>query len=324
MDFYLGAHMPNWLPLASMPLMVSRRRLMARKTFPRARQGWFLDSGGFTELDLHGGWSLPARQYVDEVRRYRDEIGSMAHASPQDWMCEPWIVRKTGLSVAEHQRRTIENFLELRTLAPEIPWVPVLQGWRLADYLDHLEQYAAAGIHLALWPLVGVGSVCRRQSTEEAAIILGALKAQGLRLHGFGFKTQGLLRCSSLLASSDSMAWSMDARRSAPLPGCTHQNCANCLTWAEQWHTRLLATISRHRGAQLALPFGEAEAASAPIGAVLPRCNGCGARSLDWWGLDRAEIGQALALLRHSLCPLCTAPLQPEMAAGWRETALAA
>ena len=57
------------------------------------------------------------------VRRYADEIGNLAWAAAQNWMCEPWIVEETGLSVAEHQRRTIENYLELRTKAPELPWL---------------------------------------------------------------------------------------------------------------------------------------------------------------------------------------------------------
>jgi hypothetical protein len=30
-----------------------------------------------------------------------------------DWMCEPQILAGTGLSVAEHQRLTLENFLHL-------------------------------------------------------------------------------------------------------------------------------------------------------------------------------------------------------------------
>lgn len=32
--------------------------------------------------------------------------------------------------------------------------------------------------------------------------------------------------------SADSLAWSFDARRSAPLPDCAHANCATCLRYA--------------------------------------------------------------------------------------------
>jgi hypothetical protein len=99
---------------------------------------------------------------VAAVRRYRDEIGRLAWAAPQDWMCEPWIIAKTGLSIAEHQRRTVENYLTLRTLAPDLPFIPVIQGWRRSDYLACVEMYVEAGVDLATAPVVGLGSVCRR------------------------------------------------------------------------------------------------------------------------------------------------------------------
>ena len=42
----------------------------------------------------------------------------------------------THLSVAEHQARTVANYLTLRDLAPELPIIPVVQGWTVADYLQ--------------------------------------------------------------------------------------------------------------------------------------------------------------------------------------------
>lgn len=55
--------------------------------------------------------------------------------SGSEWLCEPWMVAKTGLTVAEHQRRTVDNLVQLRGLAPDLPIVPVVQGWTVADYL---------------------------------------------------------------------------------------------------------------------------------------------------------------------------------------------
>jgi hypothetical protein len=59
-------------------------------------------------------------------------------------------------------------------------------------------------------------------------------------LHAFGFKIEGVRRCGRRLASSDSMAWSRDARWSDPLPGCPHQSCANCIRFALQWREKVL------------------------------------------------------------------------------------
>lgn len=241
LTFWLGTHLPTWLETAGVPLMVSRRRLAGRKTFPRASDSWVLDSGGFSELSIGGEWSIGAKEYAEEVRRYRDEIGRMVWAASQDWMCEPFVLEKTGLTVREHQRRTVDNYVELRNLASDLPFAPVLQGFAVGDYLRHYEDYERRGVDLSDAPIVGVGSVCRRQGTREVADIFEALAPLGLRLHGFGVKQGGLELSEHHLTSADSMAWSFAARRSDPLPGCVgHINCANCLRYALLWRERLL------------------------------------------------------------------------------------
>jgi hypothetical protein len=246
MQFFLGTHRPNWLAdprFEGVPLFVSRRT-MPKRLVPAITE-WALDSGGFTELNMHGGWKTTPKEYAADVRRFRDEVGRMAWAAPQDWMCEPHVIEKTGLSVEEHQRRTVDNFLELRALAPDLPIIPVLQGWSLADYWRCEDLYEDAGVRLQQEPVVGVGTVCRRQGTAEAATILQTLAGSGLRIHGFGVKRAGLAQSAHVLASADSLAWSFRARRSPPLPGheARHKNCANCPDYALQWRNRIVAEI---------------------------------------------------------------------------------
>lgn len=89
MIFFLGTHHPHWLSLLGVPLFVSRRSMDGRKTLPRAVAPWALDSGGFSELTIHGEWRMTARAYVDFVRRCADEVGLLAWAAPQDWMARP-------------------------------------------------------------------------------------------------------------------------------------------------------------------------------------------------------------------------------------------
>lgn len=241
MEFYLGTHMPNWLALTDVPLFVSHRRLMNRRTLPIPLGRWALDSGGFTEISMHGKWRTPTTEYVSAVRRYQAEMPGLDWAAPQDWMCEPWIVAKTGLSVAEHQARTIDNYLTLRATAPDLPFVPVLQGWEQDDYHRHADAYADAGVDLNAERVVGLGSVCRRQDGAQAARIVRSLADRGLALHGFGFKLTGLRLCGDSLASADSMAWSFNARKHPPMAGHTHKSCANCLPWALHWRQRVMA-----------------------------------------------------------------------------------
>ena len=259
--FFLGTHQPGWLARLAVPLFVSDRRLRGYRRLPRALAPWALDSGGFTELVMHGSWAhgpTPAA-YVARARRYQDEIGQLAWAAPQDWMCEPVILAKTGLTVRGHQDRTVANYLQLRELAPDLPFLPVLQGWTPTDYLHCAALYDRAGVDLAGLPLVALGSVCRRQATGQAEAIITALHTAGIRrLHGFGIKTLGLRRYGHLLASADSLAWSVAARRAPALPGCKkHRNCANCARYALAWRTRVLtrltAAATAGRGDQLAL-----------------------------------------------------------------------
>lgn len=242
----MGTHHTSqrWFDLG-VELFISRRRLTGRKTFPRALVPWALDSGGFTELTLYDEWRTTENEYVADVLRFRDSIGQLAWAAPQDWMCEPHMLEKTGLTIAEHQRRTIASFVSLRQRLGQVV-IPVLQGWELDDYKRHWEMYDAAGVVLEQEEVVGLGSVCRRQNTSEVGEIVELLSSWGLGLHGFGVKKAGLVMYGDRLVSSDSMAWSFRARRSAPLSGCvSHKNCANCDLYAMRWRTQLLESIEK-------------------------------------------------------------------------------
>jgi hypothetical protein len=180
------------------------------------------------------------------VQRLAAETGRLAWAAPQDWMVEPAMLARTGLSVAEHQARTVDGFCRLSTqLAPGLPVIPVLQGQTVEDYITCVTRYADSGVDLTRVPLVGLGSVCRRQASDQITQVVRELAAGGLRLHGFGVKTGGLARYAGQLVSADSLAWSYDhRRRRAPLPGCQgHRNCANCPRAALAWRTRVLTQL---------------------------------------------------------------------------------
>jgi hypothetical protein len=263
--FYLGTHQPHWLASLSLagldeqvvPLFVSHRRLAGRRRLPRACRPWALDSGGFTELSLFGEWTVGPGEYVAAVYRYQTEIGLLDWAAPQDWMCEPEIRAVTGLTVEDHQRRTVESFLRLRELWPgeePCPIIPVLQGWSTKDYLRCAAWYERAGVDLAAEPLVGVGSVCRRQHTDAIWQVFAALR--GLPLHGFGVKLEGLRRYSDGITSADSLAWSWsaraDGRAGRRTPGCRHSSCVNCSVYAAAWYRRVMRTLT---SAQLSLPL---------------------------------------------------------------------
>ncbi|WP_420188105.1 DUF7221 family queuine tRNA-ribosyltransferase-like protein [Saccharopolyspora spinosa] len=250
MRFFLGTHQPSWLARdLGVPLLVSHRRLAGRRTLPRATGPWALDSGGFTELSLHGRWLIDERTYTAAVRRYATEIGHLAWAAPMDHMTEAHILARTGSTVRTHQRRTVTNYLRLREIAPDLPFIAVLQGQSISDYHWCADLYEKEGVDLATLPLLGVGSVCRRQHTAEVEQIMRSLAVRGYRLHAFGAKVLGLGRYADAISSSDSAAWSFRGRY---VPGCTpgHRSESNCVHFALSWHAQLMETLRTHHARQ--------------------------------------------------------------------------
>ncbi|WP_427167228.1 DUF7221 family queuine tRNA-ribosyltransferase-like protein [Streptomyces sp. C1-1] len=258
MRFYLTTHKRHWVKLTEVPLFLKSEHFAAAAELYPALGPYAVDSGGFSELKDKGTWTRTPRQYVADLRRIWEHVGPYDWAAPQDWMCEDAIIEGgwfgglyfvgTHLSVEEHQRRTVANFLELRSLAPDLRIAPVIQGNTVPAYERCVELYERAGVDLRVEPVVGLGSVCRLQSTRQGAAIVTAMAAHGFNLHGFGFKILGLERVGHLLASADSAAWSAHARRRPALSGHTHKNCANCIDYALGWRERVIRAIpSQHQ-----------------------------------------------------------------------------
>jgi hypothetical protein len=266
LTFYLGTHRANWLVAAprDVALFISHRTLRKVKRLPQPTyRHYAVDSGAFFELQRHGRFPTRPTDYIEALLRYDEEIGNLAWAAPQDWMCEPPVIAGgwwngqyftgTGLSVVEHQRRTVENFVELESLWPEeghgdCPVMPVIQGWTIDDYLRCVAMYEEAGVRLAKdYPVVGVGSVCRRQGSAEIGGIFRELAGLDLPLHGFGVKTAGLLRYGRWMTTADSMAWSAAMRHQPPARQCVgfRKSCANCMHAALDWRAGLLAKLNR-------------------------------------------------------------------------------
>lgn len=192
---------------------VSVNRLRKRKSGFEVGE-WIMDSGAFSTIDTHGGYPHPVSEYAAHIRRWKDN-GRLLAAVAQDFMCEPHMLAKTGLTIAEHQRLTIERYDDLLAENTGAYIMPVLQGYAPADYVSHIRQYGSR-LEPGMW--VGVGSVCKRNG-DPAAIwaVLNAIREArpDLRLHGFGVKWTALQSryVHALLYSADSMAWSFAARR---------------------------------------------------------------------------------------------------------------
>jgi len=211
MKFYVGLHQPSDAKRFDR-VFISVNRTRARKT-PFAKE-WIMDSGAFTEIAAHGRYRSSVEEYAAEIARWSVAGSGLIAAVAQDFMCEPFILQKTGLTVVEHQRLTIERYDALLPLV-NVTLMPVLQGYALENYLNHIEFY---GDRLGPGHWVGVGSICKRNTNiAEIEAILTAIKKvrPDLRLHAFGLKltalSSGVVRAQ--LHSADSMAWSYSARK---------------------------------------------------------------------------------------------------------------
>lgn len=172
-----------------------------------------MDSGAFTEISTHGKYRHSVEEYVAEVNRWKTN-GEMLAAVAQDYMCEPFILQKTGMTVAEHQQLTVQRYDQLKVLT-DVYVLPVLQGYLPSEYVQHIALY---GDRLAQGQWVGVGSICKRNADPRAVVaVLEAIHGvrPDLRLHGFGLKLTALAdpRVRAHLHTADSMSWSFAARK---------------------------------------------------------------------------------------------------------------
>lgn len=224
--------------------MVSVNTLAERKTDFRVGD-WIMDSGAFTRI-ASGRGHLLVDLYAKLIQRWA-RCGKLLAAVAQDFMCEPFTIARTGLSVEEHQRLTVEYYDTLLSVMPAsievhdsvrnhahlvarrpqddnvrnhtpVYIMPVIQGFRVHEYLRHIDLYGDR-LHESMW--VGVGSVCKRNGNIGVVLeVLASIKSKrpDLRLHGFGLKQTALESSEiwELLYSCDSMAYSYSKRFGAP------------------------------------------------------------------------------------------------------------
>ncbi|MBX3610375.1 MAG: hypothetical protein KF871_10825 [Hydrogenophaga sp.] len=248
MKFFTGLHQPSDARHFD-AAFVSVNRLRTRKAPMLARE-WIMDSGAFTEISTHGRYRHGVAEYAAEIRRWATNgSGRLLAAVAQDWMCEAWIVEKTGLSVRDHQRLTVERYDDLlQQDTAGVYILPVLQGFAPGDYVEHIRMY---GDRLTFQQWVGVGSVCKRNGDPRsvAAVLLAIKEARpDLRLHGFGLKTTALSDplVRAQLATADSMAWSFHARKN----GRNANDWREAVRWTDAIGARPVQQILDLKGTQ--------------------------------------------------------------------------
>ena len=113
-----------------------------------------MDSGAFSTLLTRGFYPEKPAAYAALIKKF-SHCGRLLAAVAQDYMCERFILERTGLTVGQHQILTTMRYDELtRCDTGGVYVMPVLQGYDVGQYIDHLTYYGAR-LKPRAW--VGVG-----------------------------------------------------------------------------------------------------------------------------------------------------------------------
>ena len=176
-----------------------------------------LDSAGFVAAHRYRGFPWNTDDYLD-----------LAGSAPwvwrasQDWCVEPEIARDEDAvldRISGTVRLNVQCLNGARRRGIAHNFVPAIQGWRPEHYLRCIERMP----FVADYPLIGVGSMCRRHVAGPNGIlrVLDALESAfagtGTHFHLFGLKSQGIQHAvmRPRVASCDSQAYGMAARQDA-------------------------------------------------------------------------------------------------------------
>lgn len=172
-------------------------------------QELFLDSGGFSFFYKSGDYEFKLYQYVNLAYELEPD-----YVAVMDYPCEPEVSRKKYKTNIERIHQTLDNALKLVDLAPELPWVMVVQGYTPAEYLWCLDLIKEREL---VTKTMAIGSLCVRKKIGEAWKVIKLVKAElpgWVRLHGFGVDLRFLRNRNIFhaLYSTDTAAWKMNNR----------------------------------------------------------------------------------------------------------------
>lgn len=166
-----------------------------------------IDGGGFTAAKRWGRYPWTPAQYADWIQEESDSV-TLDFCAILDYACERGVDRSTYRTNRDRIKATIRNEIACREAAPDLPWLPVLQGNTLEERDLDLRMRRRIGMLPADY--AGIGSVCGRTPSEAGSVVkFYADRLPGLRFHGFGLHIQALDDDAvfGALRSWDSYSW---------------------------------------------------------------------------------------------------------------------
>ena len=221
-DFYLvadwGAHnyltVPNiMLSAGSIATTNGKKWNMTRTRLPEGfPDQLILDSGGYSFFSRWGDYPFSIEDYVSLAHLLQDQY-PLYRVATLDYPCEPDINRSHLMTNEDRITKTVYNAVSCYDADKTLPWLPVIQGYTLDEYLHCVDLYNEAGIISDYW---AVGSLCSRKgelrSIKYLLTNLKELALSNVKVHAFGLNIPYIKdpQIFDLLYSSDSAAWTFN------------------------------------------------------------------------------------------------------------------
>lgn len=169
--------------------------------------GLSVDCGGFTAARRWGAYPWEPAQYAEFVGAVSRDV-PLAFCACMDYACERGVNREHYQTNIDRIEATIANEADCKASAPDLPWLPVLQG----DTLEERAYDLSRRRELGMLPdgYAGIGSVCGRGAKAARNVVRfydGHLS--GVKFHGFGMHIGALDDdvVMGALKSWDSYSW---------------------------------------------------------------------------------------------------------------------
>ena len=208
-----GAHhylrVPNiMLSAGSISTPDGKKWNRSRTRLPEGVERVILDSGGYAFFSRWGEYPFTIEKYI-ELAHYIKDTHPLYKAAILDYPCEPDINRSQVMSNEDRIEKTIANAIECYDTDDSLPWLPVIQGYTVSEYLHCIDLYDDYGVTSDYW---AIGSICSRKGAPfELRNIITKIKERhpNDKLHAFGLGIPFLRNPQIFQAiySSDSAAW---------------------------------------------------------------------------------------------------------------------
>ena len=166
-----------------------------------------IDSGGFTAHKKWGKYPWSYEQYIEFIRKMSRDV-TLDFCAVMDYACEREVNRSAYETNKSRIEATIENEIALRQLAPNLPWLGVLQGNTLSERAWDITQRQELEL---IYQRMGIGSICGRSPRESREVIRFYMQQlPHVHYHAFGLDIRTFDKADDIfwaIASWDSYTW---------------------------------------------------------------------------------------------------------------------